>query len=140
MDSQLWIKVDDYFTGKLVGQEKSFSDALKRLEKEGFPSINVPPTLGKLLYLLVKLIKARNVLEIGTLGGYSSLWLAKALPKGGKVTSLEIDRRHAEVSMENIRNAGLEEKVEILIGNAEDTLSNLSRKRGGYIRSCLHRC
>ena len=131
MDSQLWIKVDDYFTGKLVGQEKSFSDALERQEKEGFPSINVPPTLGKLLYLLVKLIKARNVLEIGTLGGYSSLWLAKALPKGGKVTSLEIDRRHAEVSIENIRNAGLEEKVEILIGDAEDTLSNLSRKRVG---------
>ncbi len=82
MDSQLLMKVEDYFTGKLVRQEKSFSDALERQEREGFPFINVPPTLGKLLFLLVKLIKARIVLEIGTLGDYGSLWLAKAFPEG----------------------------------------------------------
>ncbi len=128
MEPQVWNDVEEFFTEQLVLQEQSFSDALKRQNEEDLPSINVPPTQGKLLYLLAKMVNARDVLEIGTLGGYSTLWLAKALPDGGKVTSLEIDPKHAEISNDNIAAAGLSNKVEIIVGPAKETLSEMSRK------------
>ncbi len=128
MESQVWNDVEEFFTEQLVLQEQSFSDALKRQNEEGLPPINVSPTQGKLLYLLAKMVNARDVLEIGTLGGYSTLWLAKALPDGGKVTSLEIDPKHAVISTDNIATAGLSNKVEIVVGPAKETLYEMSGK------------
>lgn len=128
MEEQTWNAVEDYLTENVVMQEPSFANALKRQNEEGLPAINVPPTQGKLLYLLAKMINATKILEIGTLGGYSTLWLAKALPEGGKIITLEINAKHASVSRGNIKSAGLEDKVEIILGPAKNTLSDMCER------------
>lgn len=125
METRTWVEVEDYFTDQLVRQDKPFTDALKRQDEEGLPNINVPSTQGKLLYLLAKMIRAKDVLEIGTLGGYSTMWLAKAVADGGKVTSLEVNPRHAKISTENIERAGLSGRVDIIVGAAKDTMSRM---------------
>src|SRR6185295_14019111 len=91
----------------------------------GLPAISVSPAHGKLLWILARLVNARRILEIGTLGGYSAIWLARALPAGGKLISLEAVDEHARVARENIANAGLEKKVEIRVGPALATLPSL---------------
>ncbi|MFG1446433.1 MAG: O-methyltransferase [Thermoplasmatales archaeon] len=128
MDRQIWNDVEDYFTYNIVKQETSLSNALRRQNEEGLPPINVPPTQGKLLYLLAKMINAAKILEIGTLGGYSTLWLAKALPEGGKITTLEINAKHAVISRDNVLSAGLASKVEIIVGPAKKTLLEMAER------------
>jgi predicted O-methyltransferase YrrM len=94
---------------------------LKNAERAGLPSINVSPNEGKLLYRLTKISGARRILEIGTLGGYSTTWLARALPTGGKLISLEVDPKSVGVARSNLRLAGLESQVEVRVGNAAET-------------------
>ncbi len=128
MDRQIWNDVEDYFTYNIVKQETSLSNALRHQNEEGLPPINVPPTQGKLLYLLAKMINAAKILEIGTLGGYSTLWLAKALPEGGKITTLEINAKHAVISRDNVLSAGFASKVEIIVGPAKKTLLEMAER------------
>lgn len=95
------------------------------LDERSFPQISVPAEIGKTLYLLVKIAGAKNILEVGALGGYSSIWLARALPKDGKVISLELDETHARFARENIQSAGLGDKVQFIVGDANESIEEL---------------
>jgi predicted O-methyltransferase YrrM len=117
--------VDDYLTGVLVGPDAALDAALAANRAAHLPPIDVSPTEGKLLYLLARLVGARRVLEIGTLGGYSTIWLARALPAGGRVVTLEREPHHAAVAADNVARAGLAAAVEIVVGPALDTLPTL---------------
>src|SRR4051794_10133419 len=119
---ETWSAVDDYLVKLLVPADAALDAALKASAKAGLPSIQVSPTQGKFLHLLAKIRGAKNILEIGTLGGYSSIWLARALPADGKLISLEYAPKHAEVAKANIKFAGLAEKVEVIVGPAIDAL------------------
>ena len=109
-----------------MSADPALEAALAASAAAGLPAINVSPVQGKLLHLLARAIGARNVLEIGTLGGYSTIWLARALPDGGRLISLEADAKHAEVARANIARAGLEDKVEVRLGMALDLLPGLA--------------
>jgi predicted O-methyltransferase YrrM len=126
MTEELWTAVDRYLGDLLAPADYELEGALGASAAAGLPAINVSPAQGKLLHLLVRAIGARNVLEIGTLGGYSTIWLARALPDGGRVISLEADARHAEVARANIARAGLETRVEVRLGMALDLLPELA--------------
>ncbi|WP_405712670.1 MULTISPECIES: O-methyltransferase [unclassified Streptomyces] len=125
-----WTEVDDYFNGLLVGPDEALDAAVEASDGAGLPAIQVAANQGKLLNLLARLQGARTVLEIGTLGGYSTIWLARALPEGGKVVTLEADPAYAEVARANIERAGLADVVEIRVGPALDTLPELAAE--GY--------
>jgi predicted O-methyltransferase YrrM len=126
MTEDLWAAVDRYLGNLLASGDPALEAALAASAAAGLPAINVSPVQGKLLHLLVRAIGARNVLEIGTLGGYSTIWLARALPDGGRLISLEADARHAEVARANIARAGLQAEVEVRLGMALDTLPELA--------------
>jgi predicted O-methyltransferase YrrM len=126
MTEELWTAVDHYFGDLLVSADPALDEALAASAAAGLPAINVSPVQGKLLHLLAQAIGARNVLEIGTLGGYSTIWLARALPDGGRLISLEADPRHAEVARANIARAGLDDRVEVRLGMALDLLPGLA--------------
>ncbi len=128
MTEELWTAVDRYFGDLLVAADPALDEALADSAAAGLPAINVSPVQGKLLHLLARAIGARNVLEIGTLGGYSTIWLARALPDGGRVISLEADPRHAEVARANIARAGLDDRVEVRLGMALDLLPELAER------------
>jgi predicted O-methyltransferase YrrM len=123
-----WTAVDAYFSEKLLSPDETLDAALKRNRDAGLPSIDVSPLQGKLLHLLARLMGARNILEIGRLGGYSTIWLARALPEGGKVVTLEYSPAHAAVARENIRAAGLDAKVDLRVGAALETLPVLEQE------------
>ncbi len=120
-----WIAVDEYLTDRLVEDDPALAAALKDSAKAGLPPINVSPNQGKFLMLLAQAIGARRILEIGTLGGYSAIWLARALPADGRLLSLEADPAYAELARANLARAGLTEKVEVRVGRAQDTLPEL---------------
>jgi predicted O-methyltransferase YrrM len=120
-----WRAVDDFITGMLVGPDPALDAALAANRAAGLPPIDVSPTQGKLLHLLARAIGARRVLEIGTLGGYSTIWLGRALGPDGRVVTLEREPRHAAVAAENLARAGLAEQVDIVVGPALETLPNL---------------
>jgi len=126
MTEELWTAVDRYFSELLVSTDPALDEVLAASAAAGLPAINVSPVQGKLLHLLARAIGARNVLEIGTLGGYSTIWLARALPDGGRLISLEADPRHAEVARANIARAGLDDRVEVRLGMALDLLPGLA--------------
>jgi predicted O-methyltransferase YrrM len=126
MGGELWTAVDRYLGDLLVSADPALDAALAASAAAGLPAINVSPVQGKLLHLLARAIGARNVLEIGTLGGYSTIWLARALPDGGRLISLEADAKHAEVAGANIARAGMENKVEVRLGLALDLLPGLA--------------
>jgi predicted O-methyltransferase YrrM len=128
MTEQIWTAVDRYFGDLLAPDDPALEEALANSAAAGLPAINVAPSQGKLLHLLALAIGARNILEIGTLGGYSTIWLARALPDGGRVISLEADARHAEVARANIARAGLESRVEVRLGMALDLLPGLAER------------
>lgn len=131
MAEDAWIAVDEYVTGLLAPHDDALDAALRASEAAGLPSIQVSPPLGKLLHLLAKTIGAKSILEFGTLGGYSTIWLARALPAGGRLISLEADERNAKVAKENIAAAGLSEVVEIRQGPALDQLPGLDSEGVG---------
>lgn len=124
-NSTVWNHVDEYFLEKLIPVDRKLEAVLQANKVAGIPEIDVSPTQGMLLYLLAKIKGAKNILEIGTLGGYSSLWLARSLPKVGKVYTLEINPEYASLAKQNIKDSGYENKVEIIVGNALDTLPTL---------------
>jgi len=126
-----WTAVDAYITDRLVSSDPVLDAALAANQTAGLPSIDVAPNQGKLLYLLARLQGARKILEIGTLGGYSTIWLARALPAGGRLVTLEADPKHAEVAQSNIARAGLSGKVEIRLGKAAESLDRLHKEGAG---------
>ncbi|MGA5551876.1 O-methyltransferase [Streptomyces pseudogriseolus] len=125
-EARLWHTVDDYFTERLLGDDEALAAALRDSDAAGLPPIAVSPLQGKLLQLLARLQGARRVLEIGTLGGYSTIWLGRALPADGRLVTLEYDPRHAEVAVRNLARAGLAERVEVRVGPALESLPKLA--------------
>ncbi len=132
MNPEQWIAVDQYITDALVPADPVLDAVLKASTDAGLPEINVSPAQGKFLHLLTRIHGARRVLEIGTLGGYSTIWLARGmLPAGGKVITLEVDPRHVRVARANFEHAGLAKMIEVREGRALDTLSQLATEGRG---------
>ncbi|MFD5818811.1 O-methyltransferase [Streptomyces sp. NPDC127038] len=125
-ESQLWNDVDDHFTTLLAPADEVLTAALRDSDAAGLPPINVAPNQGKLLRLLAEIQGARRILEIGTLGGYSTIWLGRALPADGRLVTLEYDPRHAEVARANLARAGLDKIAEVRVGPALESLPKLA--------------
>ncbi|MEY2248913.1 O-methyltransferase [Streptomyces sp. SAS_267] len=125
-ESQLWKDVDDHFTNLLAPADEILAAALHDSDAAGLPPINVAPNHGKLLRLIAEIQGARRILEIGTLGGYSTIWLGRALPADGQLITLEYDPRHAEVARANLARAGLDTIAEVRVGPALETLPKLA--------------
>ncbi len=124
-DDKLAQQVDQYIERLFVPSDEVLIQNLKDAAAAGLPTINVSPNEGKLLYLIAKMVQARRILEIGTLGGYSTTWLARALPSDGKLITLELDEQHAAVARRNLDRAGVGDRVEIVIGRGVDSLAAL---------------
>ena len=120
-----WAEVDHYIADKLIGEDAALHAALAANKAAGLPPIDVSPPQGKMLHLLVRLTNTRRIVEVGTLGGYSTIWMARALPPGGRLVTLEIDPRTAEVARSNIERAGVADRVEIVVAPARDTLEQM---------------
>jgi len=131
MPDQPHTAVDGYLASLFVGADTALDAALAASATAGLPEIQVSPTQGKLLHLLARLQSARAILEIGTLGGYSAIWLARALPPGGRLVTLEFDPKHAEVARGNIALAGLSERVDVRQGRALDLLPRIETEKIG---------
>lgn len=131
MDQPNWTDVDHYIVERLIPPDAALDAALDANRAAGLPAIDVSPAQGKFLHLLARMVGARRVLEIGTLGGYSTIWFARALPADGVVVTLEFSPKHAEVARQNIERAGLGAKVDIRVGPALDTLPLLADEGGG---------
>jgi predicted O-methyltransferase YrrM len=129
MSQKLWNEVDQYIDDTLVQQDAALAGALASSDAAGLPSISVAPSHGKFLHLLARIQGARRILEIGTLGGYSTIWLARALPPDGRLITLEYDPRHADVARANLARAGVADKVDIRIGRALETLPRIAAER-----------
>ncbi len=130
MSEENWAAIDRYLAERLVGADPALDGALKASAAAGLPAIAVSPTQGKLLNLLARSLGARAILEVGTLGGYSTIWLARALAPGGRLITLEADPRYANVARANIERAGLGEIVELRLGGALDALPRLAAEGG----------
>ena len=131
MTGDQWTAVDRYVADLLVPHDAALAAALDSSAAAGLPAIAVAPPQGKLLHLLARLQGARTILEIGTLGGYSTIWLARALPAGGRLITLEAEPKHADVARANIARAGLDGVVELRLGRALDTLPALAAEGHG---------
>ena len=125
MTQEIWKAVDSYIVDTFIPSDPILNEALQRNTASDLPAIDVAPNQGKLLYLLAKIRGARRILEIGTLGGYSTIWLARALPSDGTLVTLELDPKHAEVAKANIAHAGFASKAEVRLGPALESLSKL---------------
>lgn len=131
MESEVWTKMDHYFDARLVGEDRALTGAVEATSAAGVPLIQVSPTQGKLLMVLAAAVGARAILEIGTLAGYSTIWLARALPPGGRVVTLELREKHAQVARANLQHAGLADRVQVRVGRALDILDELAREHAG---------
>ena len=131
MSKEQWTAVDTFITDQLVPADHALEHALSHSEASGLPAIQVAANQGKLLNLLARIHGAKKILEIGTLGGYSTIWLARALPSDGKLITLEYDPKHAEVATTNIAKAGLGHLVEVRVGKALDTLPGVEKDGHG---------
>lgn len=120
-----WQRLDRYLTDTLVGEDPDLQHAVADQDAAGLPAIEVAPLNGKFLHLLARISGARRVLEIGTLGGYSTIWLAKALPHGGTVITVEAEAAHAEIAQANLERAGVADRVQIRVGIAAEVLPTL---------------
>ncbi len=129
MSQDLWNTVDGYIVDTVVGHDPVLEGALEAATAAGLPAISVSPAQGKLLYLLARLQGSRNILEIGTLAGYSTIWLARAMPRYGRLITLELDPNHATVARENITRAGFGDVVDVRVGPAMDLLTEMTQKR-----------
>jgi len=125
MTPDLRVRIEDYIQSLFVEDDPVLMQNVSDAVAAGLPAIQVSPNQGRLLYLLTKMIGARRILEIGTLGGYSTTWLARALPEGGVVVSLELDAKHAEVAARNLERAGVASRVAIVVGPADLSLRQL---------------
>jgi len=126
LSDALWSDVDSYIAEHLIGADDALDAALRASDAAGLPSIQVSAAQGKMLHLLARSIGARNILEIGTLAGYSAIWMARALPADGRLVTLEVSAKHAEVARANAARAGVGERVDVRVGAALDTLPRLS--------------
>jgi len=126
-----WANVDKYIDKLVIQSDDSLTAALETCAAAGLPPISVSPSQGKLLQLLAQIHAARTILELGTLGGYSSIWLARALPPDGRLITLELDPKHAEVAKKNITRAGLSDLVEFRVGPALELLPQIAKERRG---------
>jgi predicted O-methyltransferase YrrM len=131
MSEDQWKAVDGYLSERLVPSDAALEATLEASAAAGLPAINVSPTHGKLLHLLAKMQRAQRILEIGTLGGYSTIWLARALSADGRLITLEADAKHAGVARANIARAGLDRVVELRLGAALETLPQIAAERQG---------
>ncbi|TGQ47641.1 MULTISPECIES: O-methyltransferase [unclassified Mesorhizobium] len=131
MSKRIWTAVDDYIVGSLFEADPVLDAVLAANHDQGLPPIDVSPAQGKLLSLLVRIQGARNVLEIGTLGGYSTIWMARGLPSDGRIVTLELDPHHARVARSNFERAGVSERVELRVGMALQSLAALSAENAG---------
>lgn len=131
MGKEEWTKVDEYYSSLFMPQDAVLEQALADSAAAGLPGINVAPNQGKLLFLMAKAAGARKILEIGTLGGYSTIWLARSLPPDGHLITLELNPKHAEVARNNIARAGLKGVVEVRQGPALSSLEQLVAERAG---------
>jgi len=122
---ELWTEVDNYFGNLLAPSDEALDAALRASREAGLPPIQVSPLQGKFLHVLVRICGARKILEIGTLGGYSTIWMARALPEDGRIVTLELDPHHASVARENLRNAGVLDRVDVRVGPAAEGLRHL---------------
>ncbi len=129
MTEHAWTSVDEYLNERLVQHDPALDAALADSTAAGLPAIAVAPNQGKLLNLLARLRGARRILEVGTLGGYSAIWLGRALPPEGRLVTLEVDPKHAQVAEKNLARAGLRDKVQIRIGPALETLARLAAEK-----------
>lgn len=120
-----WDAVDTYINDQLVGEDPVLDATLARAAAAGLPAHDVAPNQGKLLHLLARISGARAILELGTLAGYSTIWLARALPDGGRLVTLEAEPEHAAVARANLADAGVADRVEVVVGDALDTLPRL---------------
>src|ERR1700722_10991882 len=125
MGQDLWTAVDGYIAEHLLSPDSSLDAAVAASEAAGLPPIAITPNQGKLLELLARIHNARSILELGTLGGYSTIWLARALPEGGRLITLEREPRYAEVALANIANAGLADTVQVRVGPGLETLPEM---------------
>ena len=125
MTQEQWTRVDDYISSLMLPADTALEAALTASSAAGLPAINVAPNQGKFLSLLAQMQGATRILEIGTLAGYSTIWLARALPSSGRLVSLELDPKHAQVAQANLDRAGLSALVEIRVGRALDSLAAL---------------
>ena len=128
MNQELWTDVDNYLVENLIPADPALDKALKSNQAAGLPTIDVAPNQGKLLHLLARIQGARRILEIGTLGGYSTIWLARALPSDGNLVTLEVEAKHAEVARANIERAGLSSLVQLRLGPALESLLQLQKE------------
>jgi len=126
MSKEQWTAVDRYLTDLLVAPDATLDAALEASSAAGLPAINVTPNLGKFLFILARMLGAKNILEVGTLGGYSTIWLARALSAGGRLVTLEADSKHAAVARANIARAGLSDVVDLRVGLALDLLPGVA--------------
>jgi len=129
MDENIFPKVDDYLINLFSLEDNVLKRARKSIKENEMPEISVSATQGQFLFLLAKICNAKRIIEIGALGGYSTIWLARALDEKGKLTSIELEPKHAEVAKENIARAGLSDKVEILVGDALKILPKLVKDK-----------
>jgi predicted O-methyltransferase YrrM len=130
-EKEQWASVDSYLNKLLAPHDAALDAALKASAEAGLPNISVAPNQGKLLHLLARAVNARKVLEIGTLGGYSAIWLARALPPGGRLVTLEFDPKHAGVARENLARAGVADRVDLRVGRAIESLPKLHAEGAG---------
>lgn len=131
MNPRHWAAVDAYLVDRLLGDDPVLDAVLEENHAAGLPAIDVSPAQGKLLHLLARMVGARRVLEIGTLGGYSTIWLARAVPADGMVVTLEALPAHAAVAQSNFARAGVAERIDLRVGPALETLPVLAREGGG---------
>lgn len=131
MSERSWTAVDEYVESLFERPDPALEGALRDSSAAGLPAISVSPNQGKLLHILARAVGARRILEIGTLGGYSTIWLARALPTHGRLLTLEVSPRHAKVARANLERAGVSERVEIRLGPAQETLPALVEEGAG---------
>ncbi|WP_002148679.1 O-methyltransferase [Bacillus cereus] len=124
-----WTAVDQYMSDVLIPKDSILEEVLQANASANLPAYDVSPTQGKFLQLLVQIQGARNILEIGTLGGYSTIWLARALPSGGRIVTLEASEKHAEIARSNIERANLNDRIEIRVGLALDSLKQIENEK-----------
>ena len=128
---EVWTAVDAYLDNIVAPSDPVLEAALADANRAGLPAIAVTPTLGKLLYVLARTVSAKRILEVGTLGAYSTIWMARALPPTGRLITLEFNRKHADVARANLTRAGLAAVVAVRVGAALDTLPQLERENAG---------
>ncbi|HMI04756.1 MAG TPA: O-methyltransferase [Pedobacter sp.] len=125
MDQQMFEKVDLYISQLLAPEDEVLQQTIKSLDEADMPQISVTANQGKFLQVIALMCNAKKILELGTLGGYSTIWMARALPAGGKIVTVEFDPHHASIARKNIENAGLLEKVDLRVGKASEVMEQL---------------